>query len=246
MILRPPDTSTPAPRPVHDWWFTGYDATVTRNDLLMAWRDATARPMPESKSYSDQLKSWSGQVGRRPWAGDLHPTAPTLLTRAQMASAEADGWNAVSALCAELIDPLSRYTAGWAVSLLNYRVKPLPHKVIDVVRTLIRKVPPVVQAAMLDPADDVLATEATVRAFLADQSSRHATDGQTALDCYTRHLGDLLRGDLLERKGITDPDVLYKLWEHYEETLEGQIAADAPAAVRLAVISGGLDIRACA
>lgn len=192
-------SSSEKPYPPSDWWHDGTDATTTRNELLEKWRRLAPPFDGDGKSYADELNGWSREFGGTGWvATDYHRSLPTLLTSPRLATPEADGWNAVTALLVDYLDTFGRYTASWTTTLWELRPRRgLTRQTRDGLRTIARRGPSAVRTGMTRPADSVIATRAAADAFLAALVARRPADQATALLAYAAGLDAYCAGSAM-------------------------------------------------
>ncbi|MFI8774648.1 hypothetical protein ACIGKQ_21150 [Gordonia sp. NPDC062954] len=215
--LNPPRVPEPEPPPPPGWWYTGHDATICRDDFLAEWRARMRPPTPDTKSVKNQLNRWAGNLGRAGWtSSEYHPSVRTLLCEPRTSSAEVDGWNAASVICADFVEPFARYTAGWVDSLHEIRPSPLPGAVGRHLRDMCRAVTKPLGDNMVAAKPGVIATRSAARKFVRDQSQRHHIDSEIVLQRYASLLGDFIEGMVLAQLGYDDPEIHTRIADHYD------------------------------
>lgn len=161
---------------------------IQRNVVLAWWRTGMAEPLPDSKALTDELRAWSSALARRGWFAERCGPTPALLLRSpKIRSDQVADWNSVAHACADLIEPLSRYSAGWCNSLGELRPAGLTAPVATGIREHQRQACRVVRTEMCAP-DGVIETDSAATGFIENSRPRHDIDADTALSVYARGL----------------------------------------------------------
>jgi hypothetical protein len=169
-----------------------------RDVALKQWLQRMPPPKPGTKELDGELKSWAGTVGKRKWVAERYgPTAALLLRSRSVDSADPEQWAAVFVACAELIEPLSRYTAGWSDSVHTTQPQGLPARISTPLREIARRVPKAVRVSMArENADAVIATADSADDFIDHPHRRHPQDARTAVLTYGVKVRALLTSGL--------------------------------------------------
>lgn len=191
---------------------------IQRNAMLTWWRNGMAEPLPDGKALTDELRAWSGALARRGWFAESYGPTPALLLRSpRVRSDQAADWNTVAQTCADLIEPLSRYTAGWCNSLGELRPAGLAAPVATGIREHQRQACRVVRGEMCAP-DGVIETEPTATDFVADPAPRHDIDTASAVSVYARGLRRIL-GEGRAQTHILDEAEAQLLTQHLDRVI---------------------------
>lgn len=176
---------------------------ITRNDVLAQYRRAMREPLPESKTLTGALRGWSGALATRQWFGGRYtPTGALVMRSPKVCLDDADTTHSVVTACVEVVEPLSRYTAGWCDSLDSLSPKGLGNPVGTAVREARRFAEQRVRAAMTEQEPTVHDSWESVAAFVAEPSTRHMVDEQIALNAFVTKIV------LLIDKGVTGKHTL--------------------------------------
>lgn len=165
---------------------------VQRNEVLAWWRTGMVEPLPDGKALTDELRAWSGALARRGWFAERYGPTPALLLRSpKVRSDHVEDWNTVAQTCADLIEPLSRYSAGWCNSLGELRPAGLAAPVATGIREHQRQACRVVRNDMCAPGE-VIETEDAAKDFVEEPVPRYEIDAATAVSVYARGLRRIL------------------------------------------------------
>ncbi|WP_345314418.1 hypothetical protein [Gordonia alkaliphila] len=222
---------------------------IGRNAILTAYFRSMPKPMPDRKIVKEHLLSWAGKLGAAKWFRDEYPRTGTILRDRNVRVQEPQTAQVIE-LCAEYIDPLARYSAGWVNSLAALKPSGLRRDVSNALRDASRLAAGAVRTAMANPPS-VQASAASLTSFLEDQSGRHEADEQTALNAYVTKLVSVLgdghgygvtlspeeseavakHRDMLTELGARDTAVdeatLRKLRSEIKKALEAVVESDA-------------------
>lgn len=202
---------------------------IGRDQLLDQFMRAMPRPRPDGGALKQELRSWSGNLGRTNWFGQVYsPTAGLLMKRRRERISDDPTIGTILRSVAELVAPLSRYSAGWGESLAALRPSGVP---VVCVREAQRYAVRAVRKEMTDRPAAVHAEVVTLRGFLVRPEARHTRDAHIALCAYSEVLAraaDTARitlqtdGDS-ERDRLTE--FLSELAEHLGEPLRREWSA---------------------
>lgn len=184
--LEPPVIPAPEPPPSIDRFIVGPEG-IGRNELLKQWRGQMTMPRPTAGKLPDELHGWAGKLGVCDWFGPAyHPSLTVFMRKQRLPIADRTTLTAALAACADLIEPLSRYSVGWCDTLMVLNPVGWPKDVLLAVREGARKAPGAVRELMV--TDGVIATRGTAGDFVHDQSRRHDKDTRASLEVYLHNL----------------------------------------------------------
>lgn len=163
---------------------------IYRLDLLTSWRAAMTPPKPDSKCLVNDMNAWAHAIGRATWFGDRYAlSAKSFLTDPTVALVDPEGVEAASRACADAVEPLTRYSAGWVRSLDVLRPRGLTNQVTSAIREAQRWSATRVREDMRKGGTPVQETQARLDSFLSRPEVRHARDEQLALNAFATKLG---------------------------------------------------------
>ncbi|MXP20186.1 hypothetical protein GIY30_02220 [Gordonia sp. HNM0687] len=218
-MLPAPTVPRPRPAPQGMWWSGTTETAISRNALLRLWYVEVARgvEVTDPKTFVRELQAWSGNLARVDWVVDgFAPAVPELLRRATEPRDDVDGWCEVSAVVAAYVDPLSRYTSGWARSVASLRPT-VPASVGHAIREMGRRAVVPIRRELTD--SDMIVTRSGVDDFVQNQRSRHQTHSRIALHEYRSRLQKYLTG-LRLKNDPDDGNLRTVLAEHYLDLAE--------------------------
>lgn len=176
---------------------------IARNELLQQYQSAIHTPSPESKALQNELQSWSGLLARTDWFSlEYTPTSAAVLKSRSVRVSDAETPRHILRSCVEIIEPLSRYSAGWCDSLATLAPSGLRRPVSTAVREAQRFGARAVRSDMSQTDPQVQMSRHTVRQFLVTPATRHRHDERVAVDAY------LTKVALLVEKGVTGKTTL--------------------------------------
>ncbi|MFT4127078.1 MAG: hypothetical protein QM662_12730 [Gordonia sp. (in: high G+C Gram-positive bacteria)] len=150
-------------------------------------------PLPDSKALGGELLSFSGTLGQRSWVGQQYsPTAALILGRPSVPIADPATVVEVIRAITDVVDPLSRYTAGWCDSLAALRPPRLRNPVATAVREAQRSGVRAVRRDMTGGPAPVHRTATSVHQFLAHPQARHRHDEMIALNAFVTKVARLV------------------------------------------------------
>lgn len=225
----------PSAAPEVDWWFTGLDASISRNEIHALWiSDVMTNKPIERKTFGIELNAWARELSDTDWVADeFHPTVPTLLGSAAKAFGDVEGWNSYSVITAAFTEPLSFYTTGWYAGVATLRPdEKLPSKVCSQIREMARRVAKPVREDMVQRG--TVRTSAAAQQFItvhavpndANSDSMHRRHARIALSHYQFRLAEYLRGLALQKR--RDDKLRGALAAHYLDIV-----------AELSIVSGG-------
>lgn len=204
---------------------------IHRPELLAMWRDEMVPPKPDSKCLENDMNAWAEAIGKAEWFGDRYaPVIKSFLTNRRVALADPAAVDEAARVCADAVEPLSRYSAGWVRSLDVLRPRGLPNQVASAIREAQRWSATRVRDDMSCGAEAVQETQRRLDGFIAHPETRHAHDQQLALDAFATKLdATVLRWH--EKRG-TDPkrDAVLVAQRQAAITEYGAVPAKAPSA----------------
>ncbi|HMS75894.1 hypothetical protein [Gordonia sp. (in: high G+C Gram-positive bacteria)] len=184
--LEPPVIPAPEPPPSIDRFIVGPEG-IGRNELLKQWRGQMTMPRPTAGKLPDELHGWAGKLGACDWFGPAYyPSLTVFMRKQRLPVADRATLTAGLAACADLVEPLSRYSVGWCDTLMVLNPVGWPKDVLLAVREGARKAPGAVRELMV--VDGVIATQNSAGDFVRDQTRRHRQDTRTSLQAYLHHL----------------------------------------------------------
>lgn len=175
------------------WWVDSGVTEISRDVFVSKWAAAAVKPKPESKVFVSELKSWSGELGRRSWIEELFDKRVAALASVdtKIAFDEPDKWDTFSKVLEKYGDPLARFSGGFRTLAHERRPTGLPNRLSGEVREMARKVPPLARTEMISAHDDgVIDTQLAADQFVVDPHSRHDAVAAVAMRGYTAILRD--------------------------------------------------------
>lgn len=169
------------------------ESGIDRAAFLKSWRDQMRLPKPDSKCLANDMNAWSTAVIGAEWFSRRYsPTARALLAKPKVVVADYRIIDEAEIVCGELVEPLSRYSAGWVKSLAVFRPGGLSNPVTSAIREAQRYGATRVRVGMTRGDDPVLRSAASADDFLRRPQTRHRCDQQTALDGFVSKLGETI------------------------------------------------------
>ena len=152
--LEPPVIPAPEPPPSIERFIVGPEG-IGRNELLKQWRGHMVMPRPTAGKLPDELHGWAGKLGACDWFGPAyHPSLTVFMRKQRLPIADRAILAAGLAACADLVEPLSRYSVDWCDTLMVLNPVGWPKDVLLAVREGARKAPGTVRESMV--ADSVI------------------------------------------------------------------------------------------
>ncbi|MCF6389381.1 hypothetical protein L2K20_20605 [Mycobacterium sp. MBM] len=170
-----------------EWWAARGDAAVSRRVLIRRWTERTDLDGLDSSRFEDALNAWASKLAQQEWVrAALGATAVMYASQGVNNVYPGSGdWQRVSRLLGAYGDPLARYVVGFVPEVHNYR--PAVSKLQrSAVREAARSVTKDVREAMI--ADGVIASRASLTAFLGDPDRRRRRDLELAAAVYAGNL----------------------------------------------------------
>ncbi|GAC50391.1 hypothetical protein GOACH_24_00120 [Gordonia aichiensis NBRC 108223] len=229
---------------------------LSRNRMLEQWYRKMSPPPPEKKVTDNELRAWSGTLGSSTWFRVVYgDTTGLVMCEPKVRFSDAKTWENAIEACRETVEPLTRYTGGWASAFGRIRPPRLPGNVATAIRNYERGTPAAVRRGLVGPSG-IMQTASHTTAFISDQSSRAETDIRTAGQFYVDGLATLVSAARVGDAELDDA-TCRRLAEHLAEVLAAldvesteDPAADVSDAQRSAatdflnsVITNGLPIR---
>ncbi|WP_019931281.1 hypothetical protein [Nocardia sp. BMG111209] len=181
------------------WWVPRNGASPTsRHELVVAWVARAEPPKPRKKEFVDEIKGWSGILGRsKRWVERKYGATTAKLACSDLAVDSPPTWLTLSQLYAEYVDTLARFTAQFAMAAHDQRPRGVPHVLTQSVKSYELAVPRAVRAVMAGPRippglGEVVDTERAAADFVADPDAHHRPYHAVAM----RHYASILRDKL--------------------------------------------------
>ena len=163
-----------------------------RNEVLENWQERMPAPVPRAETLELELRGWSGNLGARPWVKAFYgDTSAMVMRKPSIRITDLPVWTSVLDACTDHVDPLSRYTAGWSISLESLRPPGLRNDLLTPIREGERIAARKVRASMVND-DGVIESSDTTERFHQDPSLRHPIDEKVALRTYLAELRKIL------------------------------------------------------
>ncbi|MBD0022813.1 hypothetical protein GII33_00535 [Gordonia pseudamarae] len=197
--LTPPVIPAPGQVPPSIDSFTIPPEGIRRNALLDQWRERMMTPRPEKKLLDNELHSWSSQLGYLDWVVREYHSGAMMMRSSQVDLADPTEIEHVLTALTRLIEPLSRYSGGWSAAVAAVRPPRAAKDLYTSIREGARRAPREVRLSIITDGD-VLGDAESARAFVQDQSRRHAKDTRVALETYLGHVRKLLHSRNLTTK----------------------------------------------
>jgi hypothetical protein len=139
-------------------------------------------------------------------------------------------WTSVIDACTDHVDPLSRYTAGWSISLESLRPTGMKNDLLTPIREGERIAARKVRASMVNGGGVIESSESAER-FHQDPSHRHQTDEKVVLRTYLAELRKILTAGTVGRSKRRPLD-------ESEETLVADLFGDVADASGIVIDDG--------
>lgn len=191
---------------------------LSRNRMLEQWYRKMSPPPPEKKVTDNELRAWSGTLGSSTWFRVVYgDTTGLVMCEPKVRFSDAKTWENAIEACRETVEPLTRYTGGWASAFGRIRPPRLPGNVATAIRNYERGTPAAVRRGLVGPSG-IMQTASHTTAFISDQSSRAETDIRTAGQFYVDGLATLVSAARVGDAELDDA-TCRRLAEHLAEVL---------------------------